>query len=460
MDALPAGSGKVEDIIIQEPKVKKIIRSSDLILIIRDPRNFRILTLLHQYGPSTIEDIHERFHSGSGKRVPKSESTIYRYLSNLRIHGLVQEAGKRVVEGKIYVKSLYSLSTNYFIIEEGLRGWTKSDTERQFRELFKILSHLYPNEKIIKEDLYDWHLRFNKSAAEDREKLLTSENPEILEKISIWTPYPFDEIFAFMSWESFLIKNPFAQIQYSSCFKGSTEEGPDSREIIIRPDRQKAPYKDILRNYPEFFSGISSKEGIGRFFEKPTYVPLFQIIRDGPITTSELVRKYNQIAPVKKTRKTIYRYIKQLREANLVIEMGKRVFRGKKTIQKIYGPTSRNIGSILEFDSNWETKERQWLIETIKELLEYLHPTISKIDRECFKEFRALVSHYGDEKLVQELKLQKNRPVFELLHSYSYRDYYMIMPLLYDYYFFKNIPDLYERIARCFKKQPVTIDSS
>lgn len=441
-----------QDVIINEPELVITNLNPDQIIILRNPRYLNLLKILYQKGPLTIDDLTKEYGDLVEIAKARSKTTIFRYITLLKRSNIVQEAGQRVIEGKVHSKILYSLTANHFIVDEKENELKRNREQFIFKELIKILKILYPHKMINEQTLFLWHERLLQNIDADKQRLITSGNPEILEILSIWTPYSFDDIIAFLGWKSYLLKNPLAQEDFLKCFNGSKIGLTESLSSIDSEEGkiEKKNFRDVITQFPEFWYGLSTNDPRRRYLEKSSHVPLFHVLQDGPMTIKELTKRYNEVASIPKTQKTMYRYIKTLKDVNLVIEMGYRVIQGKKTTQKLYGPISRNIAYIGEFDPDWETDQRQWLIDSLIKMLEFLHPDLPKINRKCFHEFRAFISHHGDRELIQKLKLQKNRKAYELIHYYSWNDWLTIIEMLYDYYFFLNIPNLNERLRKCF----------
>lgn len=440
-----------QDIIIREPELVLVL-NSDQIALLKYPRYMSLLKILYQKGPLILGDLTEEYAKLVKEDMAKSESSIFRYLTVLKENNLIQEAGQQVVEGKAHSKTLYSLIAKYLIDYEFKKDWAGSHGQMVFQELLKLLKILYPQKLIDEQALYQWQLRFQHSINADVKRLLTSKDPEILEILSIWTLYPFYDIISYLTWESFLIRESNAQENFLNCFTDSLGDEPTSLPSIINEDQEKeqATFRDVIRQFPDFFYGLSASDPRRHYLENPSYIPLFHVLRDGPMTIKELVEQYNQVAPVPKTRKTIYRYVKKLKKSKLVIEMGQRVIQGKRTTQKLYGPVCRNITDLGEYDPEWKSEQRLLLNNFLVILLNFLHPELPKINKECFHEFRAFVSHHGYIELIKELNLPKNRKAFELLHSHAYKEYYLIITSIFDYYFFLNIPNMHERLQKCF----------
>ena len=87
------------------------------------------------------------------------------------------------------------------------------------------------------------------------------------------------------------------------------------------------------------------------FFEDSSYNPVLTALRKGPMTVKEITEKYNEIVKkkaikldipkdafekMKRSEKTIYRYIKDLTERELVVVAGQRLIIGKTATENLY----------------------------------------------------------------------------------------------------------------------------
>ena len=99
---------KYQDVIINEPELVKTGLNSDQINILPNPRYLNLLKILYQKGPQTLIDLTEEYASVVEIAKVRSKTTIFRYITFLKKNNIIQEAGQRVVEGKVHSKILYS----------------------------------------------------------------------------------------------------------------------------------------------------------------------------------------------------------------------------------------------------------------------------------------------------------------------------------------------------------------
>ena len=93
----------------------------------------------------------------------------------------------------------------------------------------------------------------------------------------------------------------------------------------------------VLVKKPSFLKIIRSEKTIGILKDQNHY-PILKILKKAPDgkTVKELEEAYEKETGKKKSNKTIYRYLKTLEEAELVISAGQLVVSGKTATETIY----------------------------------------------------------------------------------------------------------------------------
>jgi Fe2+ or Zn2+ uptake regulation protein len=440
-----------QDIIIREPELVMSTLSQEQIALLQNPRYLDLVRVLHEKGAMTIEEIAEEYAALARSDQAKSESTVYRYLTLLKRHDIVQEAGQRVIPGKIHSRTLYSLTAKYLIVNEPEIDWKGNYGKRLFKDVVSILRTLYTEKLIDEKALFQWQLRFQRIVSADRQKLIDSKDPEILKLLSVWAPYTVMDLMEYLGWNSALLADPTIQEDFLNCFGEVTELEIPS--LPTKDENRKIKsgtlYMDLIRQRSKLYFNLLDSDPRQRYFDKPAYLPLFHVLRDQPMTIEELAEKYNQVATVPRKISTIYRYVKTLKEATLLIEMGQRVVDGKKTTQRLYGPIARLISLQGKYESEWESEIRLWLLNSVIRMLHYLYPELPKIDRDKFREFRASASHFEMEGN-QRFTLPENRHIIELFHKYDWKGFYHMYTTFWNYYYFVSMANLRERLQECF----------
>lgn len=442
-----------QDVIIQKQDLLMSLVNLDQIALLKNPRYLTLVEILHKKGPLTLSDMAKEYAILAKNDQAKSESTVYRYFSTLKQQGIIQEVGQKIVEGKALSQTLYSLAAKYIIIDELEIDWQNDTGRKIFKDLVKIMKILYPEKPIDEKALFQWQLRFQEVVDSNKKKIINSEKPELLELLSAWAPYDPHDFFEYLGWHLVLLTYPSAQEDFLNCFNKATVLEDESSSSMVNDERKmgRVTFKDVIRRFPELFCNLSESDHRTRFLEKPAYLPLFHVLRDGTFTIKELTERYNQVASVPRKASTITRYVKKLKDANLVIEVGQRVIHGEKATQKLYGPIARLISFHGKYEPDWESETRLFLLDSLIKILNYLYPHYSPINKECYQKFRITASSYEAEGN-KKITLPENRKILELLHKYEWKDYYILYTSLWDYYYFMNIPNLVDRLMKCFSE--------
>ena len=165
-----------------------------------------------------------------------------------------------------------------------------------------------------------------------------------------------------------------------------------------------------LVTYNQDIVKIVTEENVVNKLDDKNLSLIIQFLRAGPKTVNDLVKDFKKVG-IKKSDKSIYRYLKELIEANLVAKGGKRVTSlGHDEIQSetIYVRTAKVfITDILKtkYDS-LEKEHSQIFDEIIKRILEQKFPD-------------EINSTEGIRELITKLDVEKNRLVVELFQNAS-----------------------------------------
>lgn len=94
---------------------------------------------------------------------------------------------------------------------------------------------------------------------------------------------------------------------------------------------------------PEIVKIVCEEDKLA-LLKDPKYVPIIKMLRKRPMTVKEIEAEYNQgfeDESDKKSDKTLYRYLKELENAALVIPTGQRVVIGRTATETLYGRTAK-----------------------------------------------------------------------------------------------------------------------
>lgn len=99
-------------------------------------------------------------------------------------------------------------------------------------------------------------------------------------------------------------------------------------------------YQDIIEEKQVSVINLSDEEKIKRL-HNPLYMPIIKILREGYKTFKEIKNEYTKYDSTVPPDKTLYRHLNSLKDAGLVFEIGKRVYKGKSMTEKLFARTAK-----------------------------------------------------------------------------------------------------------------------
>lgn len=152
----------------------------------------------------------------------------------------------------------------------------------------------------------------------------------------------------------------------------------------------EAKSQDVITFTPERIKIVRDKKEIETLYD-PNHGPIIRALRKGPMTVRELEKAYEKEAKDKedleaKTDKTIYRYLKELKAANLVVEAGKRVVIGKTATESLFSRTAEAFIAHGTDEEHWSCDEGKALCETVGLMLAKSVGK-DKLDEKCMEQF-------------------------------------------------------------------------
>lgn len=99
-------------------------------------------------------------------------------------------------------------------------------------------------------------------------------------------------------------------------------------------------FQDILEDEQESVMFIDNEETVKKMFN-PLYFPIIKVLREGYKTFKEIKEEYTKHASTLPPDKTLYRHLHTLKEAGLIIEIGKRVYKGQSMTEKLFSRTAK-----------------------------------------------------------------------------------------------------------------------
>ncbi|MHA1668232.1 MAG: hypothetical protein ACTSUR_06195 [Candidatus Heimdallarchaeaceae archaeon] len=149
--------------------------------------------------------------------------------------------------------------------------------------------------------------------------------------------------------------------------------------------------------------------------EDEKYNIILLCLRDGPYTLREITKKHNDISSKRKEEITIYRYLKDLIKAGLVIQAGKRVLRGKIATETLYDRVATVYYPVIISEEFWKRPENAIYVEKLSRILELFtnkekirRGSVQKLLRKIYSVSESTVSRFLEEKVGEISELFKN----------------------------------------------------
>jgi DNA-binding transcriptional ArsR family regulator len=217
--------------------------------------------------------------------------------------------------------------------------------------------------------------------------------------------------------------------------------------------KERPQHQDVLTYKPAQIKIIRDKE-TAKFLEDPNYYLIIKLLGKGPTTVRELEKAYRKEAATSewyepKSDKTIYRYLKVLEKADLVVPAGQRVIIGKTATETLFSRTARVFIIRHHRPVWWRSEKGEQLARRLGILLGRLYnnrePSIK-----CIQNF---IIKFETAKEVEFKKLLEtvDEEILEHITAGEWDEIDKILRYVKLFSMFLNQPDLLERFRSCFK---------
>jgi DNA-binding transcriptional ArsR family regulator len=211
--------------------------------------------------------------------------------------------------------------------------------------------------------------------------------------------------------------------------------------------------QDVISFEPKRIKIVRDKKDLEALYD-PNHYPIIKTLRKGPMTVREIEQAYKKEAQgmedlEAKSDKTIYRYLKVLEKAGLVVPAGQRVVMGKTATETLFARTAEVFLGGDSGSKYWESDTGKLLCKTIGKMLgksygdrtpDYacIEKFMQKIDREMNKQTLAIMET-GDEEL------------FDLLASVGWKSKNKVLSFVGYFAVVLNEPKRLEALKNCFE---------
>jgi hypothetical protein len=219
-------------------------------------------------------------------------------------------------------------------------------------------------------------------------------------------------------------------------------------------------YQDIITQKPEAIKIIRDEKveiekggktetiSVMSIILDPNHFPIIKALRKGPMTVRELKLQYEKTASEsdeveEKSDKSIYRYLKVLEKADLVVPAGQRVVLGKTATETLFVRTARVFllhGEKEEKDDSGAKRIAELLgrIQGKKPNIKCLVELMTNWKKTSQKYITQLVEG-ADEETLELITTGKFEKIDDLLYTIGLLSWIL------------NTPDIHDMISKCFK---------
>jgi DNA-binding transcriptional ArsR family regulator len=212
-------------------------------------------------------------------------------------------------------------------------------------------------------------------------------------------------------------------------------------------------YQDVITFKPERIKIIYDQKIIEILLD-PNHVPIIRVLRKGPMTVREIEEAYANEATndpdlEAKSDKTIYRYLKVLEDAKLVVPAGQRVVIGKTATETLFSRTAHVF-------ITGQSEHEYWSCETGKDLCDKIAQMLSKIfedkkaDKTCIMKFMNEFDTIGNQYIINLVE-EADDEMLDLITGidWAYKD--KLLNYVTVFAIALNNPEIFEKLRACFK---------
>lgn len=177
-------------------------------------------------------------------------------------------------------------------------------------------------------------------------------------------------------------------------------------------------YKDIMDDeFEQKDVWVVEDKELVKIFQDPAYFPVISALWEGPMTVKQITEKYNKIVrrraikmdipkdafeKMKRSEKTIYRYIKELSELGIVANSGQRLVLGKTATENLFSRVAKVFLMSTKENDCWEEDDGEIIIQRAARIIQAVEG-IQEIDLNCFSKRMKELLNSGDKYLFEAL---------------------------------------------------------
>jgi len=160
--------------------------------------------------------------------------------------------------------------------------------------------------------------------------------------------------------------------------------------------REFMTYKDFITAEQEQIFIIKDEETY-RLLSDNKYGPIFEALNTGPLTIKELVTAYNSIADTPRKQTSIYNYLMDLVNKDLILKAGQRIISGKTATEVLYSRRAKLYYSSVMTEEYWNTGQSKEIISKVNQLLTVYTLSEGLSDENLTSLFHKIFSNFHNE---------------------------------------------------------------
>ncbi|MHA1984060.1 MAG: hypothetical protein ACW967_06875 [Candidatus Hodarchaeales archaeon] len=392
-----------------------------------------------------LKGVSTRITGEQKKEKKKSDTTIYRYIKELIKEGIIAEYGRRLRSDNVASKKIYGLAAKLFIPANEYIGVWKSDRAIEVaKRAGKFIEHNFgdksPNARKFSNLLTNFESKneeLERSFLDilfDKENILNSLNDKNrkifsdgLENIFDFSREEIIVYFNLIRWSFWYLEgdNPKTFVKSLKDFVAEqqidTEQNSESDEENI--SRTQGSETDMISyKQPNVYFGNWDQLKLSH--DSLDHAAIMDLLKENvPMTVKEIHSKHSdaikkrisrvqdkcsrigeecpeeyQKEPQEKVENTIYRYVKDLIDGNLVVEAGRRIDPDSPTTSILYSAIAKQFIFFEDTDEYWNSENWEKVIFTLSISLALFlgktnintskfHEIITEIEKQKFNSF-------------------------------------------------------------------------
>ncbi|MHA1992617.1 MAG: hypothetical protein ACW981_14440 [Candidatus Hodarchaeales archaeon] len=406
----------------------------------------------------TMKGVTAQITKEQKKEKKKSDTTIYRYIKELIKEGIIAEYGRRLRSDNVASKKIYGLAAKLFIpANEYIGVWKSEGATEVAKKAGNLIKHNFadkpPNAKKFSALLTNFELK--------NEELERSFLDILFEKQNLTNSFDdqnrkiisdgYENIFNFNREEIFVFFNLIRWIfwylegDYHNSFVKSLKNFVSEQQIET-DEKSESDEENVLRTRGSETDMISYKQPNVYFgnwdqlklsHNSLDHAAIMDLLKENvPMTVKEIHSKHldaikqriirvedkcrrigeecpieYQKEPQEKVENTIYRYVKDLMDGNLVVEAGRRIDPDSPTTSILYSAIAKQFIFFEDTDEYWHNENWEKVIFTLSVGLALFlgktnintskfHDIVTEIEKNKFNSFSDSLQKTGSKDII------------------------------------------------------------